>query len=197
MRDKSIKNEVQEGLSIIDEVITKFFEYYNNEKDVGGDGDTYNYSDIFFKSLPCFTKPTVLKLSIFLFANIDLTSLIGDPILVNFYNTNTFLHASANAHSNAVSGLEKKEESVDDGNKEATALDSHDKDLSKEESENSSCIKNNSDDDKRGLISKKVKIAKERNFFLFRSTTAGIFRKDFCHLPQNFFILSLSNIFYV
>ena len=148
-------------------------------------------------SLPCLTKPTVLKLSIFLFADIDLTSLIGDPIPVNFYNTNTFLHASANAHSNAVSGLEKEEESVDGGNKEATALDSDDKDLSNKESENSSGIKDKSDDDERGLISKKVKIVEEHNFFLFRSTTAGIFRKDFCHLPQNFFILSLLNIFYV
>ncbi len=82
-------------------------------------------------------------------------------------------------------------------NKEATTLDLDDKDLAKKKSEKPSAIDDNSDDDKRCPNCKKVQIAKERNLFPCQSTKAGPFRKNFCKLPKNSFMLSLRNIFHV
>ncbi len=75
------------------------------------------------------------------------------------------LPVSANAHSNPVSGLEDEEESVDGENKEATALDSNDKDFAKEESEKSSGIKDNLENNNRGSNSKKSQDCKRTQIF--------------------------------
>ena len=53
-----------------------------------GNEDTDDYSDIFFVFLPCITKPTASNLAVFFFfVDIDLTSLMGDPLFANFYKT--------------------------------------------------------------------------------------------------------------
>ncbi len=133
----------------------------------------------------------------FFFVETDLTSLIGDRPLANSCDTNTSLYSAANAHFNVVSGLEEKEKSVDDRNKRAITLDANSEALANSKSEKSSGIDDNSDDEIRGPNSKEVQIAKERKSFSCQSTTAGLFKKYVCQLPQNFFMLSLSNIFHV
>ncbi len=116
----------------------------------------------------------------FFFLDIDLTFLIDDLLLVSFHKTNTAFHEPANAHFNTVKYLEKKKESVDNGNKKRTTLDSAYKDLAKEKIEKSSNIENNSDDDKRGLNLKEVQNCQKCNLFFCRSIKVGSFRKDLC-----------------
>ncbi len=91
---------------------------------------------------------------------------------------------------------ERKKKSFDGGNKRATILDSDNEDLALKKSEKSSGIDDDSDNDKKGPNSKKVQIAKERNFFPCQNIISGPFRKDFCKRPKNSFMLSLSNIFH-
>ncbi len=113
---------MQEKLFIIDKRIIKFFEHKDNKQHESGDSDTYYYTGMFVVFLPCVTKPTTLNLTIFLFVDIDLTSLIDYPPLANSHDTNTSLHSPANAYSNTVSGSEEEEKSVDDETKESLLL---------------------------------------------------------------------------
>ena len=97
---------MQERFSIIDKLITKFFEHEDNHQDESSNKDRGDYLSMFVMPLPYVIKPTVLNVTIFLFVERELTSFMHDLSPANFHDTNTSSNTLANAHSNAVLSLE-------------------------------------------------------------------------------------------